>query len=75
MNHLTRRAAALLTGRLLILLGAWGVGELPPGFAERLEVWVGHSLELVLDLATIALGAWLRKRAAGREPVRTELRS
>lgn len=70
MSHLTKRTAALLMGRLLILLGAWGVGELPPGAAERIETWIGHSLELLIDLATISLGAWLRGRAApppGRE--------
>ena len=68
MRYLTRWAAALLTSRLLILLGGCGAGELSPEAAAGIEAWIASTLELLIDLAAGGLLRWFQGRAADQPP-------
>lgn len=62
MNAIRARLAALFASLVVALLASWGVDDLTPEGATRIEAWVEHTFELVLFLGYAVLHPWLQKR-------------
>lgn len=62
MKAIRARLAALVASLIVATLASWGVRDLSPEGRALIEVWVGHTFELVLFLGYAVVHPWLQKR-------------
>ena len=62
MNAIRTRIAAVVASALVAGLGAWGVAEVTPELAGKLERWLDHTFELLLLIGYAVVHPWLQKR-------------